>query len=413
MGTLSNVYKWIGKTLKLTDGDFWQAYYSGDTSTGKIVNAQTALQLSAVWSCVRLLSETVATLPLGLYERDDAGNKKPARNHRLHGILHDQPHANLTAVEFWEMVIAHVALWGNHFSVISRVGLAVSSLEPLHPEQISEVFTDENGRLKYKVERAGQVQTYDENEIFHVRGFGVAGLVGTSVIGMARQSFGLAIATEESAGKVFANGMQPSGFVEAPMVLKKEQRDAFRESLNDFTGSSNAGKTLLLEAGMQYKPLSMNPEDAQMLQTRAFNIEEVCRWFRVPPWMIGHTEKSTSWGTGLEQQMIAFLTFALRPYLARIEQAIRKSLLTPVERQRYFAEFNLEGLLRADSAGRAALYSQMAQNGIYTRNEIRSRENLPPIDGGDVLTVQSNLIAIDQLGKVTPTGGATNAQNQA
>ena len=411
MGTLTNLYSWIGKTLKLTDGDFWQSYYSSDTSTGKVVNAQTALQLSAVWSCVRLLSETVATLPLGLYERDAAGNKLAARAHRLHSVLHDQPHANFTAVEFWEVVVAHLALWGNHYSLITRAGGSVAALEPLHPECVTNISVSENGRLKYRIERAGKVDSIDESEVFHVRGFGVSGLVGLSVLGMARQSLGLAMATEESAGKVFANGMQPSGFVEAPMVLKKEQRDAFRESLNEFTGSSNAGKTLLLEAGMQYKPLSMNPEDAQMLETRAFNIEEVCRWFRVPPFMIGHTEKSTSWGTGLEQQMIGFLTFALRPYLSRIEQAIKKSLLTPVERQSLFAEFNLEGLLRADSEGRAALYSQMAQNGIYTRNEIRSRENLPPIDGGDVLTVQSNLISIDQLGKIQ-TGGEANADPQ-
>lgn len=160
---------------------------------------------------------------------------------------------------------------------------------------------------------------------------------------------------------------------------------------------------------MEYQPLSMNPDDAQMLQTRAFHVEEICRWFRVPPFMVGHSEKSTSWGTGLEQQMLGFLTFALRPYLSRIEQGIKKSLLPPAERAKYHAEFSLEGLMRADSAGRAALYASAAQNGWMTRNEIRELENWPPVDGGDELTVQSNLVPISLLGKITSTATAAKS----
>ncbi|WP_339935166.1 phage portal protein [Vreelandella glaciei] len=402
MGLLSSTRTWIGKTLKLTDAGFWSAYYGGDSVTGKSVTAQTALQLSAVWSCVRLLSETVGTLPIGIFEHDARGGKNAARDHSLYRILHDQPHANLTAVEFWELVVAHIALWGNHYSRISRNGAGtIVALEPLNPEHMNDPEPDEDGNLQFIYNGPHGREELTEKDVFHVKGFGVNGRVGMSVIGFARNSFSISIATEEAAGKTFANGMQTAGFVQADKVLTKEQREKFNTALNEFTGSSNAGKTMLLEGGFTYQPLSLKPEDAQMLLSRGFNIEEVCRWFRVFPWMIGHSEKSTSWGTGLEQGNIAFLTYALRPYLSRIEQAIKRQLLTPVERKRYFAEFNLEGLLRADSAGRAALYSSYAQNGINTRNEIRARENLPPVEGGDVLTVQSNLINLESLGQQT------------
>jgi HK97 family phage portal protein len=409
MGVLASAYSWVGRKFGLTTDDYFR-WYAGSNGA-RAVNAQTAMQLSAVWSCVRLLSETVATLPLSLYERDEKGGKQVARGNPLYTLLHDQPHANLSAVEYWETVVAHVALWGNHYSRIVRVRGRVVSLEPLNPDRMAEPRVNEAGELIYCYLGSRGEEILTEAEVFHVKGFGVTGTSGLSVVGMARQSMSLAMATEEAASKVFQNGMQPSGFIEAPMVLKTEQRKQFRESLEEFTGSANTGKTLLLEAGMKYSPLSMNPEDAQMLETRAFNIEEICRWFRVPPWMIGHTENSTSWGTGLEQQMIAFLTFALRPYLTRIEQAVKRSLLSPAERLSLFAEFNLEGLLRADSQGRAALYSQMAQNGVYTRNEIRARENLPPIEGGDVLTVQSNLVSLDQLGVPTNANESGGAEN--
>ncbi|WP_445621333.1 phage portal protein [Kushneria sp. Sum13] len=402
MGLLTATRQWIGKTLRLTDGGFWRSYYGGDSIAGKSVTAQTMLQLSAVWSCARLLSETVATLPLGLYERDQRGGKSAVSNHSLYALLHDQPHADLTAVEYWELVVCHVALWGNHYSRITRNGVGtVVSLEPLWPEHMNDPEHDEDGNLLFVYNGPDGREELGESEVFHVKGFGVNGRVGLSVIGVARNSISVALATEETAGKMFANGMQSSGFVQADKTLTSEQRKVFRENLQEFTGSNNAGKTLLLEGGFKYEPLTMKPEDAQMLQTRAFNIEEICRWFRVPPWMIGHTEKTTSWGAGMEQQNLLFLTYVLRPYLTRIEQAVKRQLLTPAERKRYFAEFNLEGLLRADSTGRAALYSQMSQNGIYTRNEIRARENMPPAPGGDALTVQSNMIDLSALGQNT------------
>ena len=258
---------------------------------------------------------------------------------------------------------------------------------------------------------SGTSRNIDERDIMHIRAFSTNGVMGLSPVSYARQTLGLAMATDEASAKVFKNGMRPSGVLSMDQILKKEQRNEVRESMvEQFSGSMNTGKMMVLEAGMKFQPVDLNPEDAQMLQSRAFNIEEICRWFRVWPGLIGHTAQGqTMWGSGVEQMLIGFLTFSLRPWLTRIEQAIRKSLLAPGERNKYFAEFSIEGLLRADSAARAAFYSTMTQNGLMTRNEARQKENLQPKPGADQLTVQSNLLPIDQLGKSGDSESAKNA----
>jgi len=391
--------RWRGKRIKLTDGGFWATFLGVDSYAGKPVTPDRALQLATVWSCVRLLSETIATLPLGVFEKNAEGHKQAATGHPLYKLLHDQPNADFTAVEFWEGVVACLCLWGNAYAEKSTSAGEIRALTLLRPECMT-VDRDENGALRYTYTGDGERRVYREGSIFHVRGFGAGLDTGLSPIAFARQTLGTAMAADEAAAKMFANGVRPTGVLTIDQVLKAEQREQLKKAIVEpMAGSANAGGIFTLEAGMKFQPITMNPEDAQMLETRAFHVEEICRWFRVPPFMIGHSEKSTSWGTGLEQQMIAFLTFALRPYLARIEQAVKRQLLSPVERLRFFAEFNLEGLLRADSQGRAALYNTFAQNGINTRNEIRARENLPPMPGGDVLTVQSNLVPLDQLGR--------------
>lgn len=213
------------------------------------------------------------------------------------------------------------------------------------------------------------------------------------------------MAADETASKMFANGVRPTGILTVDQVLKGEQRDAIKKNIVEpMAGSGNAGGLFLLEAGMKFQPITMTPEDAQFLETRGFNIEEICRWFRVPPFMVGHTQKSTSWGTGLEQQLIGFLTFALRPYLTRIEQSVRRSLIPAAERGSLFAEFKVEGLLRADSAARANFYAIMVTNGIMSRNEIRGLENLPRKLGADDLTVQAQNVPLGtQPAKTTDT----------
>lgn len=408
MNIAKKAIAWLGKSFGLTDTAAWQRFVGTTTYSGKTVNIQTALQLATVWACVRLISETIATLPLLVYERG-ANGRLVARNHPLYALVHDQPNADMTAVEFWEAVVAQLCLWGNHYSLKTYSAGVLVSLDPLRPD-LMVVKTDDFGGLLYCYNDKTGYHEWTEDQIFHIKGFGIDGLIGLSPITYARNSLGNAMAADEASGKVFSNGMRAGGALSMAGILTPAQRKEVRESLAEqLAGTANTGKLMVLEGGSSYAPLSINPDDAQMLETRAFNIEEICRWFRVPPFMVGHSEKSTSWGTGLEQQMIGFLTFALRPYLTRIEQGIKKSLLSPADRIKYFAEFSLEGLMRADSAGRAALYASAAQNGWMDRNEIRELENRPPREGADKLTVQSNLLPIDKLGMQVPPAAAPSA----
>lgn len=390
------------RNVKLTDPAAAWGARSG-SHAGKTVTPDTALQLSTAWACVRLLSETIGTLPLGVFRKDGKGSRTAAADHPLYELLHNSPNADQTAAEFWEGMVACLGLWGNGYAEKHYSGSRVTALEPLRPDRMSVRRDTRGARIyRYSPDRGPQ-RELGEDQVFHLRGFGVGGDVGLSPISYARETMGSALAADEAAGRIFAQGLQQSLFVDSGQAkLTPDQRKDIRALFEDFMGSSNAGKAMVLEAGMKPIPFTFTPEDAQLLQTRAFHVEEICRWFRVPPFMVGHTEKTTSWGTGLEQQMIGFLTFSLRPYLTRIEQAVRKQLIAPAERASVFAEFNLEGLLRADSTGRANLYASAAQNGWRTRDEIRALENLPPMPGGDVLTVQSNLVPLDQLGSAAP-----------
>lgn len=396
----SSLAGFVGQTLKLTDGNFWQAFYGTDSASGKTVSQQTALQVSAVWACVRLIAETIATLPLALYERS-GGVSVIAEGHPLHEVISRQPNADQTPVEFWECVVASLLLHGNAFLYPTRSAGRVIALDFMLPQSVT-VRRRATGDIEYTyIDTAGKRHVLGENEVMHIRGFGTDPLQGLSPLSMGRNVFGAAMAADESASKMFANGMKLGGVLSTDHILKPEQRADVRKSMTEqFTGAVNAGKTMVLEAGMKYQQVSMTPEDAQMLQTRGFNVEEICRWFRTPPWMVGHSAQgATKWGTGMEQEMTAFLTFTLLPWMKRIEQSISRWLLTPIERRSFFAKFNPEGLLRADSAARASFYSSMVQNGIYTRDDCREKENLSRRGGNaDELTVQSNLLPIDKLG---------------
>lgn len=391
------------RNLKLSNRDDAEtlraAMSASGSAAGKSVTQDTVLQLSTAWSCIRLLSETIGTLPLPVY-RHKGDAKEPARDLPLYELMHDSPNADQTAAEFLEAIVACLCLWGNFYGHKKMIGSRLVSVEQLRPD-LMRVKRDDRGRRRYSYGDPKGHRDFPEDEIFHVRGFGVGGDVGLSPISYARQTMGTSLAADETAAETFKNGLQISGFITEATGTKSspEQRKDLMKLFSEFMGSLNAGKVMPLPSGFDFKGISMNPEDAQLLETRRFHVEEICRWFRVPPFMIGHTEKSTSWGTGLEQQMIGFLTFSLRPYLTRIEQAIRKQLIPATDRSTIFAEFNLEGLLRADSQGRAALLSALGQNGYITRNEGRALENRPPMAGGDVLTVQSNLLPLDQLGK--------------
>lgn len=365
-------------------------------ASGQTVTPDSAMQLAAVWACVRLISETVATMPLMLYRTDADGSRTIAADDPLYPLLHQSPNADNTAVEFWEGVTLALCLWGNAYAKKEMSGGRVVALTPLSADRMNVVRTP-SGALEYRYNDRRERGVYREDEIFHVRGFGGSGDMGLSPISFARQSLGTAMATDQFAGTMFANGARPSGILTVDQILTAGQREQLRENIVEpFVGAENAGGLMVLEAGLKFQPVTMTPEDSQFLQTRSFQIEEICRWFRVPPFMVGHTEKTTSWGTGLEQQLIAFLTFALKPYLVRIEQAVSRSLIRPEQRKMLKPEFKVEGLLRTDSAARSQFYSTMVINGIMTRNEVRRLENLPPKEGGDELTAQSQNTPLGQ-----------------
>jgi HK97 family phage portal protein len=367
------------------------------SSAGVAVNNASALRVSTFFACLRLTASTIGSLPLPVYSRDSAGIAVEARDSQLWKVLHDSPNADQTALDYWEFVVVSLLMSGNHFARKLKDGTRLIGLEPIRPDIVA-VRREATGEIRYRWSENGQAVDLGEDEVFHIRGFGGGPLGGLSILACARESLGIAIAADRAAGSMFANGIQPSGAMSFKEFLTPEQRDVARgDMVEQFAGAQNAGKPFILEGGAEWKQISVNADDAQLLESRAWSVEEICRWFGVPPILIGHSEKQTSWGTGVEQVVLGFLKFSLTPYLRRIELAISKQLLTSAERsQGMFAEFNVEGLLRGDSLGRARYLSMMVAAGLMKRNEGRAKENLPPVEGGDVITVQSQNIALEE-----------------
>lgn len=372
-------------------------------------NESGALALSTAWACMNLLVGTQASLPLMVYRTAPDGTRTIANDHGLYRILHDSPNADQTAMDYWEFMCACIELRGNGYSEVERRGdgVVVALDVPIAPEYVQPRRLD-NGSIEYKVNRNGRTDTVPQDRMLHIRGFGGSPLGGLSTLEFARRTFGLQHSIEIAAGATFRNGIRPSVAVETDQKFTPEQVREFRDMIGEnYQGSVNAGTPFLAHGGVKVKPLSINPEEAQMLESRAFGVEEICRFFGVPPFMIGHTEKSTSWGTGLEQQTLGFQKFTLRRRLKRIEQALEKQLLTARDRtQGITIEFNLEGLLRADSKARAEFYGKMSGIGAMTINEIRALENLPPVEGGDVPRMQM------QNQPITDAQGLNGGENE-
>lgn len=394
----SALLNWLGVPNSLTTGTFWEEWF-GTSSSGKVVTADKAIQLSAVWACVRLLSESISTLPLKIYVRQPDGSRKAATDHPAYSILCRRPNSEMTPSRFMLMVVASICLRGNAFIEKKFIANRLVSLVPLLPQNmvVKRLVT---GALEYKYTENGNERVIPVKNIMHIRGFGLDGVCGMMPMKTGRDVIGSAMAVEESAAKIFEQGLQSSGFLSAENALSDEQRERLRSYMAAFTGSKNAGKIMVLEGGLKYQGVTMNPEDAQMLESRSFSIEEICRWFRVPPIMVGHTTKQSSWASSLEGMNLQFLTHTLRPLLVNIEQEIGRCLLDSDDE--VFAEFSVEGLLRADSAGRAAYYTSALQNGWMSRNDVRRLENMPPIEGGDIYTVQLNLTQLKNLESSNP-----------
>ena len=416
-GMAQKAVQWIRPANVPTDagdGFAYNAPWQMVSAAGRPVSERAILQLSAAMACVRLLSQTIATLPVGVYRRLPDGGRKAATDHTLYELLHNQPNGAMTAVDFWQTVVASMLLRGNAFVEKLRIGDRVVGLEPLDPKRVSWTL-QEDGSLQYRyTDLKGKSRVVTAADMWHIPAFTLDGRIGISPICYGASVFGGAIAAEDASQSVFANGMSASGFVttQAGQWLTPEQRNMMRGHLDEFSHSAvNARKSFILEGGMGYTPLAMNPEDAQMLETRSFNVEEICRWFGVPPTLIGHGDKTSNWGTGLEQQNIGFLTYCLAPWLKKIEQSVRKNLISASEKSRYFVEFNVAALLRADTKSRMESYSIGVNNGIYDRDEVRQWENLPPKGGNaEVLTVQTALSPLDKLGEQVPAVPATEGQ---
>ncbi|MFU9002750.1 phage portal protein [Proteus sp. TSJ240517] len=407
----STLLSWLGVPISLTSGEFWQEW-SGTSSSGKVVTADKAMQLSAVWACVRLLSESISTLPIKIYKSESDGSRSLAKEHPIYRLLCKQPNFEMTPSRFMLMVVASLCLRGNSFIEKKYIGSKLVALEPLLPQNMTVKRSEQTGMLEYKyTDPLGQkIRTIPINNIMHIRGFGMDGICGMIPVKIGRDVIGAALSVEESAAKIFENGLQSSGFLSAEQPLNEEQRERIRSYLLSFVGSKNAGKMMVLEGGMKYNNVTMNPEAAQMLESRTFSIEEICRWFRVPPFMVGHMDKQSSWASSVEGMNMQFLTNTLRPLLVNIEQEISRCLLNGGDD--YYAEFSVEGLLRADSAGRSAYYTTALQNGWMSRNDVRRLENLPPIEGGDIYTVQLNLTPLDQLGQEVSSNEAEKLKAQ-
>lgn len=383
------------------------SFLFGSTASGKAVNERSAMQMTAVYACVRILSEAVASLPLHMYCYNDTGGKEKALTHPLYGILHDEPNPEMSAFSFRETLMAHLLLWGNAYAQIIRNGRGeVIALYPLMPDRMS-VDRDSRGRLYYEYTRSdGDARTMGgkstvtlaPSDVFHIPGLGFDGLVGYSPIAMAKNAIGMGLACDEYGASFFQNGAQPGGVLEHPGVVKDPKR--VRESWNAiYQGSANAHRVAVLEEGMSYKPISISPEQAQFLQTRKFQIEEIARIFRVPPHMVGDLDKSSF--SNIEQQSLEFVKYSLSPWISRWEQSIHRALLLPSEKQRFFVRFNVEGLLRGDYKSRMDGYAVARQNGWLNANDIRELENLdriPAEDGGDLYLINGNMTKLADAG---------------
>ncbi|MFV1807412.1 phage portal protein [Phaeobacter sp. Ax4a-4a] len=404
MGVIERFKAAVVRRFSTSDSHYPAQLSGGKAYSGEVVSEASALALSAVWGCVNLIAGTIATLPLMVYRTGTDGKREVAKSHPLFRVLHDSPNYDQTAVDFWEWMSAAIELRGNAYARIARGDNGrITALYPVAP-QIVSVERLNNGALQYEWTEDGQHFKLTDRDVLHIRGFGGNPLGGLSTLQFGRGTFGLAQAQDRAASETFRNGLRPSGALTFAEFLSKENREIAETKLVEkFAGAQNAGRPMVLEGGTKWESLSITPEDAQMLESRGFSLEEICRFFGVPPFMIGHTVKSTSWGTGIEQQTIGFQKFTLRRRLKRIEQSIAKQLLSAADRSAgVTVEFNIEGLLRADTEARAAFYTSMTQIGAMTINEVRGLENLPPIEGGNVARMQMQNVPITEAGNDDP-----------
>ena len=387
--------------------DAGYSFLFGRTTSGKPVNERTAMQTTAVYACVRILAEAVASLPLHVYEYQDDGGKKLVHDHPLYYLLHDEPNPEMTSFVFRETLMSHLLIWGNAYAQVIRDGAGrVLGLYPLLPDKM-EVQRDDRGNIYYVYSRnSDENPTFKEygniklkaEDVLHIPGLGFDGLIGYSPIAMAKNAVGMTLACEEYGASFFANGANPGGVLEHPGVLKDPSK--VRESWNSvYRGVNNAHKIAVLEEGMKYQQIGIPPEEAQFLETRKFQINEIARLYRIPPHMVGDLDKSSF--SNIEQQSLEFVKYTLDPWVIRWEQSLQRSLLLPGEKGKYFIKLNVDGLLRGDYQSRMNGYAVGRQNGWFSANDIREMENMNPIpdeEGGNLYLINGAMTKLADAG---------------
>ena len=426
MGLFQSIFKARDKPKNLGGSS---SFLWGSSTAGKVVNERTAMQMTAVYSCVRILAEAIAGLPLFVYKYGADGSKEKYLDHPLWRVLHDEPNPEMTSFVFRETMMNHLLLTGNAYAQIIRNARGdVVALYPLMPDRMT-VDRDSQGRLYYRYRKSSddapevsKNKPHDlilaPSDVLHILGLGFDGLVGYSPIAMAKNAVGLAIAAEEYGAKFFANGAAPGGVLEHPGTLKDPER--IRESWQStFGGSANSNKIAVLEEGLKYTPIAISPEQAQFLETRKFQINEIARIFRVPPHMLADLEKSSF--SNIEQQSLEFVKYTLDPWVIRWEQAMNKSLLLESEKRDVFTKFNVDGLLRGDYQSRMTGYATARQNGWMSANDIRQLENfdrIPEELGGDLYLINGAMTKLQDAGAfanitTTETEEASDGQNKS
>lgn len=388
-------------------------YVFGPSTSGNNVNETTAMQMSAVYACVRIIAEAIAQIPLNVYRFTEDGGKEKDPRHPLYFLLHDEPNPEMTSFIFRETLMSHLLLWGNAYAQIIRNGMGeVVGLYPLMPDRM-EVDRDEEGNLVYTYtkyfDEAGARHRYEQVklpawQVLHIPGLGYDGLIGYSPIAMARNAIGMSMAAEDFGATFFANGATPGGVLEHPGIVKDPER--LRESWHAQFSGKNSHNIAVLEEGMTFKPMSIPPEEAQFLETRKFQIDEIARIFRVPPHMVGDLEKSSF--SNIEQQSLEFVKYTVGPWVARWEQSLSQALLLPSEKTRYTIKYNLDGLLRGDYESRMNGYAVGRQNGWLSANDIRELENMnriPAEEGGDEYLINGNMTKLKDAGLFANKGG--------
>ena len=380
---------------------FWR------TTSGKPVNETTAMQTTAVYACVRILSEAIASLPVHVYQYKDGGGKEMVIDHPLYQVLHDEPNPEMTSFVFRETLMSHLLIWGNAYAQIIRDGAGrVLGLYPLLPNKM-DVQRDDKGKIYYVYSRSsdenpnfkeyGDIKLKKE-DVLHITGLGFDGLIGYSPIAMAKNAVGMTLACEEYGASFFANGANPGGVLEHPGVLKDSSK--VRDSWNAvYRGTSNAHKIAVLEEGMKYQQVGIPPEEAQFLETRKFQINEIARLYRIPPHMVGDLEKSSF--SNIEQQSLEFVKYTLDPWVIRWEQSLQKALLLPGEKGKYFIKLNVDGLMRGDYQSRMNGYSIGRQNGWLSANDIWEMEDMNPLsdeEGGNLYLINGNMCKLADAG---------------